>query len=87
MRLLWLRISDEANKMSLRSYIERNSIALLSNFNKSALDPASRDWLGHYSSEEVTNSGLWNRDYVEKAYDPTFLDTFERLVFDLKGVS
>jgi hypothetical protein len=84
MWILWLAIKDEAGPESLRSYVERNSIALLSNYNKAALDPPSQVWLGHHSDRErVRKSGLWNQDYVEKACDPAFLDTLDLLVSDL----
>ena len=81
MRFLWLSIEDEPGPSSLRGYIEKNSIALLSNFNKPPLDPPSQNWLGHYSDRErVRKSGLWNQNHVDEAYDPTFLDTLERFV-------
>ena len=43
---LWLEVDDEPSPDSDRAYIERNSIALLSNFEKSAADPRADDWLG-----------------------------------------
>ncbi len=36
--LLWLTVADERNASSLRAYIERNAIALLSNYNKEKID-------------------------------------------------
>lgn len=39
MSLLWLAIEDEPGDQSLRGYIERNAIALLSNYGKPPLDP------------------------------------------------
>jgi hypothetical protein len=81
MNLLWLPIDDEAGPKSLRSFVEQNSIGLLSNYERAALDAQSRKWLGHRSPRErVKNSGLWNQDYVENGYAPMFLDAFERLV-------
>ena len=81
MRFLWLSIEDEPGPSSLRGYIEKNAIALLSNYNKLALDLPSENWLGHYSDRErVRKSGLWNQNHVDEAYDPTFLDTLQRLV-------
>lgn len=81
MSFLWLSIEDEPGPSSLRGYIEKNVIALLSNYNKPALDAPSEDWLGHYSDRErVRRSGLWNQNHVDEAYDPTFLGTLERLV-------
>ena len=52
MPILWLAIDDDPGKESLRGYIERNSIALLSNYRKPRLDPASQTWLGHYCDRE-----------------------------------
>jgi hypothetical protein len=85
MCFLWLAIEDEPGSNSQRGYVERNAIALLSNYGKPALDPPSKLWLGHYSDRErVRKSGLWNQNHVEEAYDPTFLDTFERLLSVVK---
>jgi hypothetical protein len=47
MPFLWLAVDDEPSPASLRGKIERNAIALLSNFNKAPLDPPTRSWLGH----------------------------------------
>ncbi len=78
MPCLWLGIEDEPGPDSLRGYIERNAIALLSNFGKSPLDPPSQDWLGHFCNRErVRASGLWNSNHVDEDYDPAFLDTLE----------
>ena len=84
MSVLWLPIDDEPGPKSLRSFVEKNSIGLLSNYKRSAIDPPSREWLGHYSPRDrVSNSGMWNQDYIDAEYAPTFLDTFERLVSSL----
>lgn len=80
MSFLWLAIEDEAGPESRRGYIERNSIALLSNYHKPPLDATSSDWLGHHSTRErVRASGLWNQNHVDEAYDPGFLDDLNRL--------
>ena len=85
MPFLWLAINDEASPESLRGYIERNAIALLSNFGKVALDPPSRNWLGQFCNRErVKASGLWNQNYVDERYDPAFLDTLERLIHEME---
>lgn len=85
MRFLWLAIDDEPGPGSYRGFIERSSIALLSNYEKPALDPPSSGWLGHYCDRElVRKSGLWNQNHVEESYDPSFLGTLERLVCDVK---
>ena len=84
MPFLWLAIEDEASPNSLRSLIERNAIALLSNYNKPEVDLPSQNWLGRRSDRElVRKSGLWNQDFVEKDCDPTFLDILDRLVSDM----
>lgn len=80
MPFLWLDIDDEPGTGSLRGYIERNSIALLSNFERPALDPPSPNWLGqHCNRERVRKSGLWNSNHVDEAYESDFLKELERL--------
>lgn len=77
MSLTWLDIDDDPSPSSLRGYIERNSIALLSNFNAEAADSPSPDWLGrHCNRLRVKQAGLWNQNHVDEQYDPAFLDTF-----------
>src|SRR5262245_40336424 len=81
MPFLWLRVDDEAGPDSLRGNIERNSIALLSNYQKTPLDPPSQQWLGRQCDRErVRNSGLWNSHHVDESYDPSFLDQLDLLV-------
>jgi hypothetical protein len=46
----------DAGPNSLRGYIERNSIALLSNFERVPLDPPSPSWLGLHSDRERISS-------------------------------
>ena len=88
MPFVWLAIEDEPGPDSLRGYIERNAIALLSNYNKAPLDPPSQDWLGHHCDRErVRNSGIWNHNHVDEAYDPAFLDTLESLVSEMGSPS
>jgi hypothetical protein len=78
---LWIAIDDEAGPDSLRGRIEKNSIALLSNFNKPPLDPPSQGWLGLCCDRERMNSaGLWNSNHVDDRYDPGFLDDLQQLV-------
>jgi hypothetical protein len=80
MRVEWVEIPDEPGRQSLRAYIERNSIALLSN-GRSPLDPPSAEWLGHYSpAQAIVESGLWNVRHVDDRYDPGFLDVLSSLV-------
>jgi hypothetical protein len=81
MTFLWLPIEDEAGPESKRGYIERNAIALLSNYDRPPLDPPLKQWLGHHSDRErVRKSSLWNQNHVDEVCDPAFLDNFEELV-------
>lgn len=81
MPFLWLPIDDEPGPESLRGLIERNTIALVSNFDRPALDKPSDSWLGHLSGrEKVRRSGLWNQRHVDEDYDPDFLEVLEELV-------
>jgi hypothetical protein len=81
MPFLWLRVDDDPGPLSRRGFIERNAIALLSNYGKPPLDPPSAQWLGRRSDRErVRDSGLWNSNHVHESYDPAFLDELEKLV-------
>jgi hypothetical protein len=83
MPFLWLAVEDEPRPSSLRGVIERNAIALLSNYNSSCqpLDPPSSSWLGFQADREsIRHSGLWNVNHVTETYDPAFLETLEALV-------
>lgn len=78
MPFLWLAIEDEPGPETLRGYIERNAISLLSNHGKPPLDPPAPDWLGQWCDRErVRTSGLWNSNHVDEDYDPAFLDLLE----------
>lgn len=81
MPFLWLPVDDEPGPESLRGTIERNTIALVSNYGRQPLDPPAADWLGHLSGrEKVRQSGLWNQRHVDENYDPAFLDALEESV-------
>lgn len=81
MRFIWLPVDDEPGAGSARGDIERNAIALLSNFGKEPIDPPSPAWLGHMCSRErVRQSGLWNQNHVDEQYDPAFLGRLEALI-------
>lgn len=85
MPFFWLAVEDEPGPGSLRGYIERNTIALLSNHGKRPLDAASRSWLGHHCNrEKVRSAGLWNSNHVEERYDPAFLDTLAGLIAQME---
>jgi len=78
MPFLFVAVTDRPGPESRRGYIERNAIALLSNYKKSSLDAPSSDWLGcHCDREKVRESGLWNQRHVDEDYDPEFLDELE----------
>jgi len=78
MPFLWLSVDDSPGKASSRGILERNCIALLSNFERECIDPPSPTWLGRFSEEDtIRYSGLWNTDHVRGSYDPEFLTSFE----------
>jgi hypothetical protein len=78
---LWLSIDDDPGPNSLRSYIERNVIALISNYDAASIDPPSPAWLGCFSGHpRVRRSGLWNQRHVEETCQPGFLDRMEAII-------
>lgn len=84
MPFLWLEIDDAPGRTSLRNYVNRNAIALLSNYGKKRIDPPSTTWLGNFSDKDhVRYSGLWNTDHVTETYDPAFLAVLERLISEM----
>lgn len=82
MPFIYLEADDMPGPNSVRSYIERNSIALLNNFvENQPLDPPSLNWLGlGCPDERVRSSHLWNRQYIRDEYDPNFLNVLRNLV-------
>lgn len=85
MRFLCLSVPDAAGPDSLRGYIERNAIALLSNFGRHPLDPPSAKWLGHHCDRErVRRSGLWNSNHVDERHDRRFLRTLEQTILAME---
>jgi len=88
MSFLWLEADDEPGPRSLRGYIERNSIALLSNHGRlsspEANDPPSSMWLGAgCRSEGVRESGLWNSNHIDEEYEFDFLKILERYTYEI----
>ena len=74
MPFLWANVDGE-NSHQLRRRIERNSIALLSDFNGNATDKRSKQWLGNFScNEAVKRSGLWNVQHTKRGYKNSFLE-------------
>ena len=81
MPFLWLAVDDVPGPDSQRGYVECNSIALLSNFNRKPIDPHSPNWLGgHCNRERVRKAGLWNVKHVDEDHNPAFLDVLSALV-------
>ena len=81
MPFLTLPIDDAPGPDSLRGYIERNAIGLLSGYSTEPVDPMSAEWLGLNSSRErVRKSGLWNNNHVDENYDPDFLQVLRDLI-------
>lgn len=80
---LWVALDDEPGPDSDRAFLERNAIALLSNFDTQTVDPRPDCWLGRYSpSPEIRESGLWNVNHVDEDYDRPFLDLLETAIRD-----
>ena len=80
-QILWISVDDEPGPKSLRGFIERNVIGLLSNYGRSAIDAPSTNWLGYATNRKrVVSSGLWNQRHVDETYDSRFLDTLELLI-------
>jgi len=81
MPFLWLGIDDAPGPASLRAVIEKNSIALLSNFERERQDPPSQSWLGNNSDRDrVRRSGLWNSNHVDEMYYPDFLAALKQQI-------
>jgi hypothetical protein len=75
MPLVWVEVENVPGLTNRRGFIERNAIALLSSSKAVEMDPPTSLWLGlHSRRRRVTESGLWNQDYVGESYDPAFLD-------------
>ena len=76
MPFLWININDEPGPSSVRGCIERNAIALLSNYaKKPKIDSPSMNWLGNLAwRDKIRESGLWNVNHVDEKYNSSFLD-------------
>lgn len=83
MPFLWLEINDEPGPKSLRGYIEKNTIALLSNYHRTLnpIDPPSSNWLGLWAqNEKIRKSGLWNVNHVDEHNSERLLETLKSLI-------
>jgi hypothetical protein len=75
MPFLWVEVDDPPGPESDRGVIEAGAIALLSNFERTPIDPPSADWLGRRADRRlVRESGLWNVNHVQDQSDGRFLD-------------
>ncbi len=85
MPFLWVAINDPPGPESLRGYIERNCIGLLSNYEKyETIDPPSPNWLGRYADrDKIRLSGMWNVNHVDEGYDKSFLDVLSTKVEEM----
>lgn len=78
MAFLWVSVDDPPGPGSLRGILERNIIALLSNWSKTPIDPPSPTWLGNHSGRlRVRESGLWNNNHVDEGYESRTLGLLE----------
>jgi hypothetical protein len=85
MPFLFLAVDDAPGPYSQRALIEKNSIALLSNYARPALDAPSTGWLGRRCGrEKVPQSGLWNTQHVDAAYDPSFMDAMKSCMEEMR---
>lgn len=85
LRVLWLEVRDEPSPLSDRSYLEQNSIGLLSG-PSGPLDVPSARWLGLHSPHiRIRSTGLWNLDYIGTGYDRRLLDVLELYVSAAEG--
>lgn len=76
MPFLWLKVGDAPGQESERRVVERNVIALLSGHPE---PPAN--WLGRHSDRDrMRRSGLWNNEYVDESWNPSFLDLMEKWI-------
>lgn len=84
---LWLKVDDEPSPDSRRACLERNLIALLSNYERESIDPRDTSWLGKHSpSDAIRRSGLWNVNHVTEEYEPSFLETFESQIKETEAI-
>ena len=73
-------VLDDAGPDSVRGYVERNAIGLLSSVGRE-VDPPSVHWLGsHAAREPVRGSGLWNVRHVGDAVNADFVARFVELI-------
>lgn len=74
-----LEVPGPSAKNNDRAFIEKNSIILLSNYDRKPINNYAEDWLGIYSQDEkIINSGLWNSKFVKwKEVESNYFEKFE----------
>ena len=88
MSVVCLPVEDARGPDSLRAFIARNVIALLSGFAEAASDPPSANWLGRHSPRErIRGSGLWNDGDMDAEVDSKFLEVFGDPVLDTRSLA
>lgn len=81
MSFVWLETDD----VRLQALIEKESIALLSNYRKPPLDPPSANWLGHHGHRvAISRSGLWNIQHGGGSHRRSTLMRLERLAAQMR---
>ncbi len=81
MPFIWLGLDSRTGTRDFARFMEKNVIALLSNYGKAPVDGPSSTWLGNYCVNPfVQRSGLWNVEYVSERYTPAFMEEFRKLV-------
>jgi hypothetical protein len=81
MPFLFIDVDDDAGPNSARGRIERNAIALLSNYQRPPIDLPGEGWLGQWSGRErVQQSGLWNNNHVDESCEEGFLELLSSAV-------
>lgn len=78
---LWVSVPDEPGHPGGRKAIAAGAAALLSNRGREPLDLPSPGWLGRFADHPaIRESGLWQTDHVDGAWDPAFLAALARHV-------
>ena len=78
MPFLFLPINDEPGPDSMRGFIKRKTIVLLSNHEKDSLiDLPSKKWMGRWArSVGIQRSGLWNVNHIASFLFKFLISTF-----------
>ena len=80
MPFLCVKVDGEGSH-NQRKFIERNAIALLSNWQSDPIDQPSDSWLGKQAQrEEISHSGLWNIQHTKGTYKDEFLKVLEAYI-------